>query len=179
MITTSAYLVSLLSPDYILVQLDQGPVWRVDDDLAGGEVLSDLVDDGAGHTAALPHVTQHQHNVPVLVDHLEVLLSQSYLGAGPVPGDPDVGVGLHPAVEKQIGSGVDDDVPELLGEERRHIAVQPLVHDDRELAPHTPELVESLHAVLAGLVDADVVHLEVLEVRLVVDVGVLVLQDLL
>ena len=68
---------------------------------------------------------------------------------------------------------------ELLGKEWRHVALQPAVHDQAEVASHGPKLVECLHTVLTAVLQGHVVHLQMLEVCLGVDVGVLVREDLL
>ncbi len=63
-------------------------------------------------------------------------------------------------------------LPELSGEEGRHVALQPVVHDDGEVAGDHAVLVEGLHGVAAAVLQGDVVYLQVLEGSLAVDVGV-------
>ena len=66
-----------------------------------------------------------------------------------------------------------------LCKERRHISVEPAVHDDSEMASDRPELVESLNTVIATVVQGHVVDLKMLILSLGVHVCVLVRQDLL
>ena len=44
-------------PDDIFVKLNQGGLWRIDDNLARGDVLRHFVDDGAGECVVVFHLT--------------------------------------------------------------------------------------------------------------------------
>ena len=63
-------------------------------------------------------------------------------------------------------------LPELSGEEWRHVPLQPIVHDDGEVAADHAVLVECFYVVAAPVLQRDVVDLHVLEVTLAIDVGV-------
>ena len=89
-----------------------------------------------------------------------------------LPGDSNVGIGLHSTVEKQVASPPYTHIAQLLGEEWRHVSVQPVVHNHCEVAGNDTVLVESFHAVLATVVNSDVVYLYMLVVALVVNVRI-------
>ena len=68
-----------ISPYDIFIKLNKRSFRRVDDDLARGEILSNLVDDGAGVTVIVLDIAHHQQNIAIIIHQLVIILPQSDL----------------------------------------------------------------------------------------------------
>ena len=68
----------LMLPDDIFVKLNQRSFWRIDDNLTRCEVFRNFINDGAGEAVVIFHLTQHEDDIPVTIDHFKISFSQSY-----------------------------------------------------------------------------------------------------